>query len=263
MDLGLQGKRALVCAASKGLGKAMAVALAQEGVSLFLCARDSIALEATAAEIRELSAQPVHTLACDLTVAGDRDRLIQAVKREFPTLDILIHNVGGPAPSTVETTSLALWQQGFERLFLSVAHLNEAFVPGMKTRQWGRILLVTSIAVLEPVGHLAVSNGMRSAVTAMAKTLADEVAPYQVTVNCLAPGWIATDRMESLVQAEIEKTGQTREAYLKQALVAIPAGRSGTPQEFGAVAAFLCSEQAAYVTGSTLCVDGGKRRSTY
>lgn len=263
MDLEIKGKKALVCAASKGLGKATALALAAEGVELMLCARSVDTLTEVAAEAQKLSGLPAHVHGCDLTDAAARQGLIEQVKAQLGHVDILIHNTGGPKPTTVESTGLEDWQQGYNQLFPAVVDLNAAFIPGMKERKWGRIVAVTSTSVLEPIPMLAISNSMRSAVTAMLKTLADEVAGFGITVNCMAPGLILTDRTKGLMDSRIEKSGQSRDEYMKDYLKSVPAGRLGDPREFGAVAAFLCSEQASYITGSTLCVDGGKRRSTY
>lgn len=263
MDLGIRGKKALVCAASKGLGKAIALSLAAEGVELMLCARSKEALTGVVGEARELGSPNVHVHPCDLTDGASRLELIAQTEKALGYVDVLIHNVGGPKPTTAESTTIEEWQYGYEQMFPFVAHLNCAFLPGMKQRQWGRIVAVTSLSVLEPIANLAISNAMRSAVTAMLKTLSDEVAASNVTVNCVAPGLIHTDRTEDLMQARITRSGQAREEYMKEYLKSIPAGRLGSTAEFGAVVAFLCSEQASYVTGSTICVDGGKRRSTY
>ncbi len=263
MELGISGKKALVCAASKGLGFSIARSLAEEGVRLFLCARDGESLARAAGVIEESCSQKVHYKSCDLLQISSRQELIAKVKEVFSGLDILVHNVGGPKTSTVLTTCASDWQEGFERLFQSTAHLNESFIPGMAAQGWGRIIAVTSLSVLEPIAGLAVSNALRSAVTAMFKTLSDEVAPFNITVNCLAPGSIATDRLDDLLSACTKKSGLTREQYMSQYLNTIPAGRLGTPEEFAAAALFLASEKASYITGSTICVDGGKRRSTY
>jgi len=262
MDFGIAGKKALVCAASKGLGRASAVTLAKEGVEVMLCARSVQSLDQVEQEIRQ-SGGRAHSHACDLTDGASRQSLIDAANKVLGQVDILIHNVGGPKATTVEGTSLDDWRQGYEQLFPGIVHLNSAFLPAMKQRQWGRIVAITSISVLEPIASLAISNAMRAAVTAMLKTLADEVALANVTINCVAPGLIATDRAESLMQNRIERSGLSREDYMKDYLKSIPAGRLGDPAEFGAVVAFLCSQQASYVTGSTIAVDGGKRRSTY
>lgn len=263
MDLGISGKKALVCAASKGIGKAAAKALAEAGVELFLCARGEDELKAAAAEIGKLTSKSVQFLSADLTNKDSRENLVKGVLERFSSIDILIHNVGGPKPSTVQETQAQDWRKGFDQLFESVVHLNEAFLPGMKKNKWGRIVTVTSLSVMEPIGTIAVSNAMRSAVTAMLKTLADEVAAENITVNCVAPGVIYTDRTEERVNAMIKEKGGTKEDHLQDYLKSIPAKRLGTPEEMGATIAFLCSQPAAYITGSTICVDGGKRRSTY
>lgn len=262
MDLKIDGRKALVCAASKGLGRAIAMELALEGAEVFMCARGEDELMKAADAVRTNARAAVHAQACDVTSKDSRRALLDAVSKKLGHVDILIHNVGGPKPTTAEATSQAEWQAGFEQLFPAVAEFNGAFLPGMKERKWGRIIAVTSTSVLEPIAGLAVSNAIRSAVTAMLKTLADEVAAYNITVNCVAPGLIATDRTADLMKARMKQSGQTEEEYLKEYLKPIPAGRLGDPGEFGAVVAFLSSDRASYITGSTICVDGGKRRST-
>lgn len=263
MDLGIAGKKALVCASSKGLGRATAEALAKEGAEVFLCARNDAELKAVAETIATYSKHPVHWLACDLSAESERDRLVDAVQDEMGAPDIVIHNAGGPPPTSVEETSQAAWLRGFETNFLSVTHLNNAFLPHMKQRRWGRILVITSLSPLQPIPDLAVSNGVRAAVTAMMKTLSNEVAGHNVSVNCIAPGIIHTDRTEERIRAHIEKYGGDRADILAKYAADIPAGRLGNPEEFGRVACFLCSEHAGYINGSTICVDGGKRKSTF
>jgi 3-oxoacyl-[acyl-carrier protein] reductase len=261
MDLAIAGKKALVCAASKGLGRASALTLAKEGVEVMLCARSQEALTQVVDDIRKGGGK-AHAHACDLADGASRKSLIEATNKALGQVDILVHNVGGPKATSVETTSLEDWDQGFRQLFPGIVELNSAFVPAMKERTWGRIVAITSISVLEPIAGLAISNAIRAAVTAMLKTLSDEVALSNITVNCVAPGLIATDRAESLMQTRIEKSGLSRDQYMKDYLKTIPVGRLGDPAEFGAVVAFLCSQQASYITGSTIAVDGGKRRST-
>lgn len=263
MDFGIKGKKALVCGASKGIGKAIALELAREGAEPILCARQDKVLEEVASKIRKETKATVHHQASDLTSSEERDALIKTVKEKHGGVDILVLNTGGPKPSSAMETTLDDWESGFSRLFQMTAQLNEAFLPHMKEQKWGRVICVTSLSVLEPIANLAVSNAMRSGVTAMLKTLSDELASFNVTINCLAPGAIATERLEELMQSRIAKTGQSKEDYMKSYLAAIPMGRMGTPEEFAAVAAFLCSDRASYVTGSTICIDGGKRRSTY
>ncbi len=263
MDLGLKGKKALVCGSSKGLGYATAEALVREQADVYLIGRDQTSLTAALNEFKKVGKSDVRSIACDLLSHESRQKVIDELKSAWGGLDILIHNVGGPKASFVEGTSMEDWQQGFERLFLPVIDFNGAFLPGMKEKNWGRIVTITSLSVVEPIPMLAVSNSLRSASTAMSKTLSDEVAKFGVTVNCVAPGSIQTDRSEELTKARISKSGQTREQYEAELHKSIPVGRVGRAEEFGAVVCFLCSTQAAYVTGSTICVDGGKRRSTW
>lgn len=263
MDLKIANKRALVCASSKGLGKAIAKALATEGVELFLCARSEDELKKTADELKAISGKRVCYQTCDLSSAQSRQELISAVHDVFGGLDILIHNAGGPPPTSVTNTTLEAWQSGFDMNFLSIVQLNQAFLPGMQQQGWGRILAVTSLSPMEPIPDLAVSNGIRAGVTAMLKTLATEVAKDGVCINCVAPGIIYTDRTEERVKAHLKNHGGEREDILKQYASAIPVGRLGKPDEYAAMVCFLCSEQAAYITGTTVVVDGGKRKATF
>ncbi|MBP7860375.1 SDR family oxidoreductase [bacterium] len=264
MDFGIKGKRALICGASKGIGRAIAKELSSEGVKLFLCARSEQILSETAESIRkDCPTAEIFYQACDLSSPDERTKLIASVKDKLGSIDILVHNTGGPKTSRAEDTKLEDWDSGFKQLFLSVADINNAFLSDMKASNWGRIICVTSLSIMEPIASLSVSNAVRSAVTAMLKTLSDEVATFNITVNCIAPGSIETDRMQDLMEQRTKASGQSKDEYQKQYVSAIPAGRMGTPEEFAAVAAFLCSTRASYVTGSTICVDGGKRRSTY
>jgi 3-oxoacyl-[acyl-carrier protein] reductase len=263
MDLGLKGKKALVCGGSKGLGYATAEALVREQADVYLIGRDEASLKSAVDKLKKLGSGDIRACACDLLSHNSRQAVIDAVKSNWGGLDILIHNVGGPKASFVEGTSIEDWQQGFERLFLPVADFNAAFMPGMKEKSWGRIITITSLSVVEPIPMLAVSNALRSASTAMSKTLSDEVAKHGITVNCVAPGSIQTDRSEELTKARISKSGQSREEYDADVRKTIPVGRVGKAEEFGSVVCFLCSNQASYISGSTICVDGGKRRSTY
>ncbi|MCA9804232.1 MAG: SDR family oxidoreductase [Cyanobacteria bacterium HKST-UBA02] len=263
MDLGIKGKRALVCGASKGMGRAIASGLAEEGADIFICARDDEALITAREEIKRETGVNVQSWSCDLTNQRERHELIEKVKTVFEHIDILIHNTGGPAPSSAYGTAPEAWESGFNQLFQSVAQLNQAFLPSMIDRNWGRIITITSLSVLEPIKGLAVSNAMRSAVSAMLKTMADEVACHNITINCVAPGLIDTDRLASLMESRLQSSGQTRIDYERERLGSIPAGRLGSPKEFADVVTFLASERASYITGSTICVDGGKRRSTF
>jgi 3-oxoacyl-[acyl-carrier protein] reductase len=263
MDLGIEGKKALVCASSQGMGKAIAMSLATEGAEVFMCARGKDELETAANEIKKVSRKPVHHQQCDLMDKASRESLVRTVNATFGNgVDILVHNIGGPRYATVEQVQFDEWQRAFEQLFSTVVSLNDAFIPAMKERRWGRVINITSLSVYEPIPTLAMSNAMRTGVTAMLKTLSNEVAPFNVTINCVAPGLILTDRTEDSIKNKMSAGGGTREDHLKDYASSVPMGRLGTPEEFAAVVAFLCSEKASYVTGSTICVDGGKRKST-
>ncbi len=241
MDLGLNGARALVTAASKGLGRACAAALAQEGARVFLVSRDDALLARVEREIGAAG-----HLALDLSRPENPARAVQATVDALGGLDILICNAGGPPAGTFQSTPLENWDQGYQLTLMSAVRLTEAALPHLKQSGRGRIINVTSTSVRQPIPNLVLSNAFRSAVTATAKTLSIEVAGDNVTVNNLAPGTIMTDRAKELYGDSIPEVEKT-----------IPMGRLGTPEEYGAVCAFLCSLQAGYVTGQTLGMDGG------
>jgi 3-oxoacyl-[acyl-carrier protein] reductase len=247
MDLGLKNTRALVTAASKGLGRACAAALAAEGGRVFIVSRDEERLAQTA---REIGA--VGHLAADLVQPSAPARVVEAATAALAGLDILVCNAGGPPPGTFESTPVDQWEVGYQLTLMSTVRLTKAALPLLRVSGRGRIVNITSISVRQPIPNILLSNAFRSAVTAMAKTLAGEVAPHGVTVNNLAPGTIMTDRILQLYSGNLEELGAT-----------IPAGRVGEPEEFGATCAFLCSRQAAYITGQTIGIDGGALRGVH
>ena len=261
MDFGLTNRVALLAASSKGLGRAVAEELGAEGVSLVLCARGKRALEATAAAIRARYGVPVLALSADLGVRGEGKRVAEAGIEEFGKIDILLTNSGGPPPGPFESLTPEAWDQAYALVLASVVELTAAVLPGMKQRRWGRILNVTSIAAKQPVDNLMLSNSIRSAVTGFARTLATEVAPFGVTVNNLLPGFTATERMVELSQVTAAKDGITAAQALKKFTATVPMGRMAEPREFAALAAFLASERASYITGQSMAVDGGWIRS--
>lgn len=257
MDLGIADKVALVTASSRGLGRAVARALAGEGCRLVLCARDGHALDATAKAIAEETGAQVLARPADVSHTEDIQALVAAARERFGPVDILVTNAGGPPPGRFETHDAAAWQAAFELTLRSAVELARAVLPDMRARGWGRILNVTSIAVKQPVDGLILSNSLRAAVTGFARTLANEVAAEGITVNNLMPGYTRTDRVERLAQAQAERDGGTREQVYASWESQIPMGRLGDPDEFGAVAAFLASTRASYVTGQSIAVDGG------
>lgn len=256
MDLGLHDKVALVCASSKGIGRAAAEALAQEGTCLALCARDAATLEATAAQIRDQYGVEVLAVALDLRDGAAIDGLVREVMARFGRLDILVNNTGGPPPGPFEAHDDAAWQTAFETLLLSVVRLTRLALPDMRRRKWGRIVTVTSTAVKQPIPNLVLSNALRAAVTGLTKTLAAEVAKDGITVNTVAPGRILTDRLTSMYGGDVESTRRNASGD-------IPAGKVGEPSDMGNAIAYLCSDRAGYITGTTLQIDGGLVRGLF
>jgi 3-oxoacyl-[acyl-carrier protein] reductase len=263
MDLGLQGKIALVAAASQGLGRAVAEELALEGASLILCARNEQRLNDTCDEIRERTGAHVIPVAGDLGIKTDVRRIFNEGIDRFGQIDILITNTGGPPAGTFEALSRESWEDATRGLLTSVLDLTRLVLPGMKERRWGRILNITSIAAKQPVENLILSNSLRAAVTGFAKTLANEVAEYGITVNNILPGYTLTERVEDLARATADREGLAVDEIKARWEASIPMKRLGKPEEFAALAAFLVSERASYITGSSVAVDGGWIRSLF
>jgi 3-oxoacyl-[acyl-carrier protein] reductase len=256
MDLGIRGRVALVAASSRGLGRASAEALAAEGVDLVLCARGREALDETAAAIRGAAGVRVVAVPADVADAGDVARVVDAAAALGP-IDILVTNAGGPPAGPFESHDDAAWRDAVRTNLESVVALTRAVLPGMKARRWGRIVNVTSIAVKQPVDGLILSNSVRAAVTGFARTLANEVAPFGITVNNVMPGYTRTARVDQLARSNAERRGTAPEAEFAAWERQIPMGRLGEPAEFGAMVAFLASALASYTTGASIPVDGG------
>jgi 3-oxoacyl-[acyl-carrier protein] reductase len=261
VDLGLGGKVALVAASSKGLGRAVAEELAAEGAHLVMCARGKDTLEQTAAAIRKGTAVKVVAVAADVSDPKDAARVVEAAFAEFGKVDILVTNSGGPPSGPFESLTPEMWDAATRLLLNSAVELTRAVLPGMKERRWGRILNVTSIAAKQPIEGLMLSNSLRAAVIGFARTLANEVAPFGVTVNNLLPGYTRTDRVQELARAAAGKSAAANTDIVAKWEKEIPMGRLGEPRELAALAAFLASERASYITGSSIAVDGGWIRS--
>ena len=261
MDLGIRGKVALVAASSKGLGRAIAEELAAEGANLVMCARGADALRAAAGSIRKSSGVTVVEVAADVSEQAGLDRVTGTALDKFGKVDILVTNSGGPPSGTFESLNAEAWESATRLLLFSAVGLARAVLPGMKERKWGRILNVTSIAVKQPIDGLMLSNSLRAAVTGFARTLANEVARFNVTVNNIMPGFTRTDRMEELARQTSERTGASMSDAFARWEREIPIGRLAEPREFAALAAFLASDRASYITGSSIAVDGGWIRS--
>lgn len=263
MDLGLKGKVAVVCGASQGLGLAVAEELAEAGADLVLCARSEARLREVAEGLAAAHGVRVIPVAADLGEPEGVDRVIDGALAAFGRVDILVTNSGGPPAGPFELHTPEVWRDAVAGTFESVLNLTRRVLPGMKERGWGRILLVTSIAVKQPVDGLILSNSVRAAVTGFARTLANEVARFGVTVNCILPGYTRTSRLDQLAGTIASREGVTPEEVFGRWESQIPAGRLGEPSEFGALVAFLASERAAYINGTSIPVDGGWVRGLF
>jgi 3-oxoacyl-[acyl-carrier protein] reductase len=263
MNLGLEGKVALVAAASRGLGRAIATELAVEGASVSMCARDAASLERTQRDIEARTGRKPLAITADVSRADDVARFVDATLAQFGRVDVLVTNAGGPPAGLFESHGADAWESAFRLTLASAVELARRVLPGMKERKWGRIVNVTSIAVKQPVDYLILSNSLRAAVTGFARTLATEVAPFGITVNNVLPGYTRTERIDALATARSTGEGITKQAAFADWERQIPAGRLGEPEELAALTAFLASERAAYITAQSIAVDGGWIRSLY
>lgn len=257
MDLGLNGRGALVCGASQGIGRAIAQALAAEGAAVAINSRSPERLAAAREEIRAETGADVVAVPGDLTEPGAVNDVVRTAENVLGTLDILVTNTGGPPSGPFEEHSAEVWRHAIAQNLESVVNLVREALPGMKERRWGRIINVTSISVKQPVAGLILSNSIRAAVTGFAKTISNEAGPFGVTVNNVLPGFTRTERLGELADAVAGRSGTTPEAVYETWEAEVPMGRLGEPWELGALAAFLASEKAAYITGQSIAVDGG------
>lgn len=260
MDLGLNGKVALVAASSKGLGKASALALAREGARVTICARTAAGLQAAADEIRQQTGADVLTVPADLSRAPDIENVVTATVERFGGVDVLVNNSGGPARGQFADLTDDDWRQAFEAVTLNFVRFVRAVTPHMRARQWGRIIGIQSSSVKQPVDNIDLSNGTRPGVAGLMKAIMPDLAKDGITINLVLPGLFATSRISpSLANGP----GQADQAELAQIarMAAIPLGRLGDPIELGNLVAFLASERASYITGAVYQVDGGSIRS--
>jgi 3-oxoacyl-[acyl-carrier protein] reductase len=259
MELGIRGKTALVCAASKGLGKGCAVSLAREGVDLVITARGAEALEATAAEIRKAFGVKVTAVAGDIATEQGR----QAALKACPAPDILVNNAGGPPPGDFRAWDRDAWVKALDANMITPILLIRAVVDGMIARKFGRIVNITSGAVKHPIPELGLSNGARTGLTGFIAGLSRTTVQHNVTINNLLPGPFDTDRLRSGFEFNAKKLGTTAEEVARMRAEANPAKRFGTAQEFGDACAYLCSAQAGFITGQNLLLDGGAYPGTF
>jgi len=257
MNLGLKGKVAIVAAASKGLGKASAMALAKEGANVSICARDENELLATASEIGSSTGVEVLAIPADMTKPTDIEKLVEETINRFGRLDIVVNNAGGPPTGTFESLGDEEWAKAIELNLFSVVRLSRAALPHLKKQSSGRIINITSYSVKQPLANLILSNAARAGVTGLAKSMSNELGKYNITVNSVLPGLHSTQRLMQTRQSQAQAQGRSLEDTLAEDLTQVPLGRVGVPDEFGAVVAFLASEQAGYITGQSLVIDGG------
>ena len=258
MDMGIKGRKAIVCASSKGLGKGCALALAGEGVELVISARGAEALEATAEEIRKATGAKVTAIACDVTTPEGRAKLLAAC----PNPDILVTNAGGPPPGDFRDWSLDDWNKAVNDNMLTPIELIKATVDGMISRKFGRIVNITSASVKSPIPILGMSNGARAGLTGFVAGLSRQIVKHNVTINNLLPGPFETDRVRKTAEGAAKQAGKSSDEVLDSRRQQNPAGRFGTIEEFGVACAYFCSSHSGFVTGQNLVMDGGAYNGT-
>ena len=262
MDLEIKNKVAMVAAASKGLGRAIAETLAAEGCRVSICSR-SVESMKDASEAIAAKGVEVLTTACDVSKAEDLQRWFDATIARFGQVDILVTNTGGPPAAPFMDLSEEQWSSGIDSTLMNVIRLSKMAITDMRKRKWGRIVHITSLVAKQPTALLTVSTTLRAGISALTKTLADQVAGDGINVNAVLPGHFLTDRQKQLSEIRSKEQGITTEEYLAAGVKAIPVGRYGQPRELGDAVAFLCSERATFITGVSLQVDGGQIRSTF
>lgn len=263
MDLGLKNKVALVAASSKGLGRASAEAMAQEGAKVTICARNEADLMTTRDEIAANTGAEILAVNADMTNADDIANVVQQTVDHFGSLHILVTNAGGPPAGYFMDFDDAQWESAFNLSMLSSVRLIRAVLPQMQQAKWGRIINITSVSVKEPIDNLVLSNSIRASVHGLAKTLALQVGKDGITVNNVMPGYTQTDRVNQLVQVNAEKSGKSVDEIMAGLANPIPVGRVGQPEEFGALVAFLASERAGYISGVSIPIDGGLIKAAF
>lgn len=257
MDLGLKDKVAIVTASSKGLGKACAVGLVREGAKVVICARNEDELEKTKDEIKRNLNGEILSIRADVTKYEDVKNLVKSTVDNFGTVHILVTNAGGPPAGYFENFSDDDWNKAFNLNFMSTVRLIREVLPYMKSQKWGRIINITSVTVRQPIDNLILSNSIRMSVVGLAKTLALQLARYNILINNVAPGYTLTDRVKFVIEQQAKNTGKAFEQVKEELAKDIPLGRLADPEELANVVVFLASEKASYITGVTIPVDGG------
>ncbi len=263
MDLGLKDKIALVAASSKGLGRASAEAMAREGAKVTICARDEVALKAAGEALALTTGAEILAVPADMTKAQDIKNVVRQTVDHYGGLHILICNAGGPPAGYFPEFDDEQWQAAFNLNMMSTVRLIRAALPHMQAASWGRIINITSMSVKEPIDNLILSNSIRASVHGLAKTLANQIGSDGITINNIMPGWIQTDRVNHLVAVNAERDGKSEAEVIAGIAKPIPVGRIGQPEEFGALVAFLASEKAGYINGTSVRVDGGVTKAAF
>lgn len=257
MDLGLKGRVAIVAAASKGLGRAVATELAREGAQVAICARSAVNLEQAASEIKRATGSEIYCEALDVTDAARVQKFVAAVEQRYGRVDICVTNAGGPPAKTFLQISLEEWRAAVELTLLSAVYFAREVLPRMRKNRWGRLVTITSVSVKQPIDGLLLSNSIRAAVTGLARTLANEFGPDGITVNNVCPGYTLTERLDELAENMAQTAGTSRDSIFQKWATQVPLGRLANPEEFAALVTFLVSERASYINGATIAVDGG------
>lgn len=262
MDLGLKNRIAMVAASTKGLGRATAIALAKEGCHVSVCGRHDDTLEQVRRELEAFSVR-VSASICDVSKADDLQRWYETTRRELGEVDILVTNTGGPPAAKFLMLEESQWREGIESTLMNVVRLSKLVLPSMQQRKWGRIVHISSLVAKQPIDLLTISSTLRAGISALTKTMSNQVAGDNVLVNALLPGHIMTDRQKHLAKIRAAEQNKSVEQVKAENEQTIPLRRYGRPEEIGEVIAFLCSERASYITGVSLQVDGGIIQATY
>ncbi len=257
MNLGLKDKVAIVTASSKGIGQAIAEALISEEAKVVICSRSKDDLMKTAADIKsKLGVEPVWSV-CDLNKTKDIETTVEAARIEYGKIDILVNNCGGPTAGLFSEISESEWQDAFEQVLMSAVRLSRLVLPDMLSKEWGRIINITSVSAKQPIDNLILSNSLRAGLVGFAKSLSNEVAKYNITVNNIAPGFTLTHRLYDLAVHKAKQVGKSHEEIISDMAKEVPMNRLGLPEEIASVVTFLASQKASYLTGNTIHVDGG------